>query len=255
MTFKKLITIICVFLLFALPVWAQEVPEEQSAQQELSFQESEQQSEEQILAKVNGENIFREELQQKTNLQLINQQLFQIDQKFAQFLNYSEAGQQFLQEYNRYILEDLIGEVLLQQEAKRMGIEVTEQDEDHYFEQHINTIKEQQGLSEEEILEVLQQQNVESLKQYQEIFVENTNLLVQKLTDQEIASDIEITDEMAKQVYEQNKGQFADQAGNVTPFEDIKEQLKAQLMQQEEANLLEEFTKELREEAEIEILF
>jgi peptidyl-prolyl cis-trans isomerase SurA len=253
MTFKKLITIICVLLLFALPTWAQEASEEQSAQQELSLQES-QQPEEQVVAKVNGENINRQELQQKTNLQMITQQLFQIDQTFAQFLNYSEAGQEFLEEYNRHVLDDLINQFLLTQEAERRGIEVTEEDEDYYFEQHIDTIKERQGISEEEMLEILQQQNVESLEQYQEIFVENSNLPLQKLT-QELTGDMEITDEMAKQVYEQNEGQFTDQEGNVAPFEDIKEQLKAQLIQQEEANLLDELTQELREEAEIEILF
>ncbi len=251
---KKLIPIMCVLLLFASPIWAQEVSEEEAAQEGLSFQESAQQSEEQIVAEVNGENIHREELQQKSNLQLINQQLFQIDQKFAQFLNYSEEGQEFLEAYNRHVLDDLINEVLLKQEAERRGIEVTEEDEDYYFEQHINSIKEQQGLSEEEILEALQRQQVESLDEYQEIFVENSNLLVQKLTE-EVAADIEITDEMAREVYEQNKGQFTDQEGNVASFEDIKEQLKAQIVQQEEANLLNDFTKELREKAEIEILF
>ena len=253
MTFKKLITIICVLLLFALPIWAQEASEEQSAQQELSLQES-QKPEEQVVAKVNGENINRQELQQKTNLQMITQQLFQIDQTFAQFLNYSEAGQKFLEEYNRYVLDDLINQILLKQEAERRGIEVTEEDKDYYFEQHIDTIKQRQGISEEEILEILQQQNIESLEQYQKIFVENSNLPLQKLT-QELAGDMEITDEMTKQVYDQNKGQFTNQEGNVAPFEDIKERLKAQIVQQEEANLLNDFTKELREKDEIEILF
>jgi len=79
-------------------------------------------------------------------------------------------------------------------------------------------------------------------------------LLIQKLS-QELTGNMEITDEMAKQVYEQNKGQFTDQEGNVAPFEDIKEQLKAQLIKQEEANLLDELTQELKEKAEIEILF
>jgi len=208
MTFKKLIPIICVLLLFALPVWAQEASEEQSAQQELSLQES-QQPEEQVVAEVDGEKINRQELQQKSNLQMIAQQLFQIDQNFAQFLNSSEAGQEFLEEYNRHVLDDLIDEVLLRQEAERRGIEVTEEDEDYYFEQHIDTIKEQQGITEEEIVEILQQQNIESLEQYQEVFVENSNLPLQKLT-QELTGDMEIADEMAKQVYEQNEGQFTD---------------------------------------------
>ncbi len=253
MTFKKLIPVICVLLLFALPAWAQEGSEKQSTQQELSLQDP-QQPEEQFVAEVNGEKINRQELQQKTNLQMITQQLFQIDQNFAQFLNYSEAGQEFLEAYNRHVLDDLIDEVLLQQEAEKRGIEITEEDEDHYFEQHIDTIKEQQGITEEEIVEILQQQNIESLEQYQEIFVENSNLTIQKLI-QELTRGIEITDEMAREVYEQNEGQFTDQEGNIAPFEDIKEQLKAQLMQQEEANSLDELAEELREEAEIEILF
>jgi hypothetical protein len=255
MKIRKAISTICVILLIALPVYAYDAPEESSGQQELSIQDSMQEADEQVIASVNGENLYREQLQQKTRLQLIHQQLFQIDQKFAQFLNYSEAGQQFLEEYNRYIMNDLIDEVLLMQEADRRGIKVTEEDEDYYFEEHIENIKEQQGINEEEIVEILQGQGVDSLEQYQQIFVENTNLLVEKLTNEEIISDIEITDKIAMQIYEQNKGQFTDREGNIAPFEDIKNQLKAQIMQQEEANILEEFTQELRDNADINILF
>jgi len=241
-------------LVFALPVLAQEVSEEEAAQQELSFQESEQPSEEGIVARVNGEEIHREELQQKSNLQLINQQLLQIDQTFARFLNYSEAGQEFLKAYNRHILDDLINEVLLRQEAKARGMEITEEDEDTYFAQHINTIKEQQGLSEEDILEALQRQQIKSLEKYQEIYVENANLLIQKLTE-EVAGDIEISDEVVREVYEQNKGQLTNQEGETPPFEEVRDQLKTQIIKQEEAEQLEELTEKLKEGAEIEILF
>ncbi len=241
MLFKKLILITFAFLLFGMPVLSQEA----TGGEEIEGQ---------IIAIVNGENLYMQDLEKRTNIQLITQQLSQIDQKFAQFLNYSEAGQEFLMEYNRYVLDDLIGEILLLQEAGRKGIEVTEEDEDYYFEQHINEIKEKNGLSEEEILEVLQQQQIESLEQYQEVFVSNSNLLVQKLMEEEGIYNIKISDEMASEVYEQNKEQFVDQSGSIPPFEDIKEQLKAQIMQQEEQNAVNELTEELRENAEIEKL-
>ncbi len=241
MLFKKLILITFAFLLFGMPVLSQEA----TGGEEIEGQ---------IIAIVNGENLYMQDLEKRTNIQLITQQLSQIDQKFAQFLNYSEAGQEFLMEYNRYVLDDLIGEILLLQEADRKGIEVTEEDEDYYFEQHINEIKEKNGLSEEEILEVLQQQQIESLEQYQEVFVSNSNLLVQKLMEEEGIYNIKISDEMASEVYEQNKEQFVDQSGSIPPFEDIKEQLKAQIMQQEEQNAVNKLTEELRENAEIEKL-
>lgn len=241
MLFKKLILITFAFLLFGMPVLSQEATEGEEI-------------EGQVIAIVNGENLYMQDLEKRTNIQLITQQLSQMDQKFAQFLNYSEAGQEFLMEYNRYVLDDLIGEILLLQEADRKGIEVTEEDEDYYFEQHINEIKEKNGLSEEEILEVLQQQQIESLEQYQEVFVSNSNLLVQKLMEEEGIYNIKISDEMASEVYEQNKEQFVDQSGSIPPFEDIKEQLKAQIMQQEEQNAVNKLTEELRENAEIEKL-
>lgn len=241
MLFKKLILITFAFLLFGMPVLSQEATEGEEI-------------EGQVIAIVNGENLYMQDLEKRTNIQLITQQLSQMDQKFAQFLNYSEAGQEFLMEYNRYVLDDLIGEILLLQEADRKGIEVTEEDEDYYFEQHINEIKEKNGLSEEEILEVLQQQQIESLEQYQEVFVSNSNLLVQKLMEEEGIYNIKISDEMASEVYEQNKEQFVDQSGSIPPFEDIKEQLKDQIMQQEEQNAVNKLTEELRENAEIEKL-
>lgn len=76
----------------------------------------------------------------------------------------------------------------------------------------------------------------------------------QKLLEEEGIHNIKISDEMASEVYEQNKEQFVDQSGSIPPFEDIKEQLKAQIMRQEEQNAVNELTEELRENAEIEKL-
>ncbi len=151
--------------------------------QEMQMMPAQQQPADEVVATVDGEEIYMSELENAAQTQMLALQMMQIVPQFGQFLQ-SESGQHTLDEYRRFVLDNVIDEKLLAQKAGREGIEVSEAEIDEHFDRHINNIKTQHGLTEEELASTLQQQGISSLDEYKDIFVEHSNLEEQKLLEE-----------------------------------------------------------------------
>ncbi|MFW6006512.1 MAG: SurA N-terminal domain-containing protein [Bacillota bacterium] len=214
-----IITLTLVLSLFSISVFAQE----------------QQQQEQEVVATINGEEIYMSELEQEAGLQQILMQLQQYPE-FIDALTTTEAGNEFMDKFKSEYLDTLIDQKILEMEVEEQGIELSEEEKDEFFNQQLEQIKQQQNMSEEDILDALEQQGIESMDQFKEQFIEQQgdNLLINKLLEE---VDVEISDEKAKEAFEE--GQYQGE------FEDVKDQIKNQLAQ-------EKYIEELKEDAEIE---
>lgn len=199
--FKKSIIIMTLLtLLFTIPTLATEGDSDTQS------------TKEEIVAVVNGEKISITELDQYANMQQLVMQLYQSNQQFTQLLLQSEAGQNLMNKYRKTKLDGLITSELLKMEAKNRNIKLNEEEKDQMFNQQLEKIKSSNNMSEEQLLSTLSQQGISSLDEYKKVFLESNseNLLVNKLM-QEVTSDIDISDERAKEYYNNNKSEFEHQ--------------------------------------------
>jgi len=229
---KKLIIlpIISVFILtFAITgINAQMAPEGMAPQEEV------------VVATIDGEEIYMQEVEQMANIQMLMMELQQSNPEFAEFLFSSPEGQEFMAAYNREQLNNLIGQKLLEQEAEKENVSLSEEYKDEFFEEQLEMIKQQQGMSEEELLEILAQQGIESMDGFKDMMMqeEGDQLLVRKLIEEVGLEKIDISEQQARDFYEEQQIQVE--------FEQVKDDIMFELAQ-------EEYISELKEEAEIEV--
>lgn len=202
MNFKRNILIISaiMLLLLSVPVMAQDA-------QDVNETVTEETPE--VAAYVNGEEISMQELEQFAGVRNILMQLLQSNQEFASVILQTEAGQDVVDEFRKLKLEQLITNELLVQEAKNRNIEVSDQEMNNIFDQQVNALKQQNNLNDEQLEQAIQQQGFESMDQYKDMFFENNmnGFLVNKLRE-EVVSEVNISDEEAKEYYDNNKGQY-----------------------------------------------
>ena len=192
-----------------------------------------------IVATVNGEELTMQELEQIAGIQQITMQLQQQHPEFVELLNTTEEGQHLLDEYKRTQLDNLIEQKLLEMEVAEKDIDLTEEEKDEFFNEQLELIKSQQGMTEEEILDTLSEQGIQSMDDFKEQFLmtQEENLKIHKLIEEEIGDDIEITEEEARQFFEENQLQ--------AEFEEVKPEIENMLRQ-------EKYIEHLKEEADIE---
>lgn len=206
-----------------------------------------------IVAEVNGEEITGQQLAQQADVNNLLQEVSQIDQQLAQVLVNTESGNEVLDEFQRLKLDSLINNVLLSQQAEELGIELTEQEVDEIYQGQKESIKQQNDLSEEEFLAVLENQGFESEEEYKQAFADNPSLKVNKLIEQEVLANLEISEEELLQQYEENEEHFT-QGGETIPFEQIRPQLEQMMMQQRQNEVINDYIEDLRDDANIEIM-
>lgn len=161
-----------------------------------------------VVATVNGEEITRSELQQAAGTQQLIMQIAQTNQQFAQLLYSSEAGQKLLEEFNKTKLEEVINNTLLKQAAAESDVELTEEEKNEMFNKQVAQIKQQNNLTDEQFKSALNKQGIESIEQYKKMFLENENLLIQKFIEEKVLADVEVSDEEAKEFYNNNSQRY-----------------------------------------------
>ncbi|MGM0567874.1 MAG: SurA N-terminal domain-containing protein [Elusimicrobiota bacterium] len=149
------------------------------------------QAEDKVVATVEGEDLYMSQLQELAQTQQLVFQMMNINPQFAQFLQ-SREGEQALEEYEKFVLGNLISHTLLKQEAEKEGIEITEQEKQEHFENHIQQLKEQHQLSQDDLEDLIQQQEISSMDEYRELFLEHSNLKEHKLLEKEGIDDSNI---------------------------------------------------------------
>ncbi len=172
----------------------------------LAAEENVENDEANIAAVVNGEEITVQELDGYMQLNNLVMQLYQTNQEFAQFLIMTEAGQDFLNEYRKQKVDELIVVKLLQQEAVNQNITLSEEKKDELFNQQMDYIKQQNGLSSDEEFEsALQQNGFDSLTAFKDYFFEQNSkvLEVNELREQLMAT-ITVSDKEIEDYYNEN---------------------------------------------------
>ena len=235
MLFSKKFMIPLLFLSIALLMLTSFSQEKNQEAEEPQTQEKE------VVATIDDKEIYMSELNQMTNLQQTMMQLQQRNPQFVRFLYTSPEGQNFLEAFKKNQLEDLITRKLLEREAQRENIRLTKKDKEKYFKEQIDMIKQQQNMSDEELLKALNQQGIESMDAFKKIFIEQQgeSLKIHKLIEEVVLDKVKVSDKEAEQWYDQGQYQVE--------FKEVKDQIKRELAQKE-------YIDQLREEADINIL-
>lgn len=205
----------------------------------------------QVVATVNGEEITSQQLSQQANVNQILQQVSRVDQQLAQILASSEAGNTVLKELQKAKLDSLIDNVLLEQAAEESDITLTQEEKNEIYEEQKSAILQQNQMDEEQFLSILEQRGYENEEAYKEEFSNNPQIKINKLIEEEVLADIEISEEELKQAYEENKDAL-EQSGQDASFEELKPQLEQMLKQQQQSQAINQYLDKLREDAEIE---
>ncbi|PTV93243.1 SurA-like protein [Halanaerobium saccharolyticum] len=203
-----------------------------------------------IVARINGEKITKKELAQKANTNQLLMQINQIDQQFLQTLTTTESGQKVLKEYQKQQLDNLINNLLLQQKAEEKGISLSQKKKEKLYQQQKNAIIKNNNLTQEKYLSILKNRGFKNEKEYKQQFFKNPQLKVNKLIEEVVVSDLNVTKSEIKNFYEKNKEQFT-KDDKVQPLEKVKPQIKELLKQQKRNNKISQYVKNIREKAEI----
>ena len=203
-----------------------------------------------IVAEVNSEEITQAELKQQANINQLLKRVSRIDQQLVKILAESKAGNNVLKEYQKQQLDSIIDNILLEQKAEEEGISLSSQEKDEIYQKQKQAILDQNKMDEDQFLSVLEKQGYENETEYKNEFLNNPQLKVNKLIEEEIAADIEVSESELKEAYESNKEIFAQGKENVS-FEKLKPQLKQMLKQQKKRKKIDNYLSDLRKDAEI----
>jgi len=159
-----------------------------------------------VAAVVNGEEITVDELDSYMQLNNLVMQLYQTNQEFAQFLIMTKAGQDFLNEYRKQKVEELIVVKLLQQEAENQNITLSDEKKNELFNEQLAYIKQQNGFSSDEQFEnALKQNGFESLAAFKDYFFEqNTKVLEVNELRERLLGEITVSDKEIEDYYNEN---------------------------------------------------
>ncbi len=196
MKMKKLGILLLALLLIAIPVMGAESTNEQS-------------TEEEIAVVVNDKEITVNEVDAAINLQGLVQKIAQTDRNFVMVLLQTEAGKELLNEYRKANLDRLIERELLVQKAKEKNINISDERKNELFNEQLENIKSSNQITEEQLLQSLSQQGIDSIESFKELFLSQneTALLINELQRQ-VVDSAEVTDQEVKDYYENNKEQF-----------------------------------------------
>ncbi|MBF8437884.1 peptidyl-prolyl cis-trans isomerase [Halanaerobiaceae bacterium Z-7014] len=172
-------------------------------------------AEDELAAIVNGEEISILEIDEFIGTEQVVMQIFQTNQEFGQLLLQTEAGHDLMNEYRKMKFDEFLTYYLLNREVEEKGLEMTDDDKDEFFDDHLELVMAQNNMNEQELLQVLQQQGIQSLDEYKEMFLEmnEQDMLIFTLQEETVGT-IEITEEEMQEYYDNNQSQFEVEAGS-----------------------------------------
>lgn len=203
------------------------------------------------VAVVNGEEISRETLQQRTNLYSIVLTIYQQFPSFAETLLLTDEGRAFQRRYERDTLEQLILRSLQLQEARKRDVHIDEERLTSRVDGILGDIMLQNQLTEDELIEVLAQQG-RTLEGFREEITANVreDLLIDGLYGI-VIGEITVDDASIEAYYADNKDSFQDDDGNIQPLSDVREEIHDRLLQRARRDHWDAWLKTLREEADV----
>ncbi len=203
------------------------------------------------VAVVNGEEISRETLQQRTNLYSIVMTIYQQFPAFAETLLLTDEGRALQRRYERDTLEQLILRSLQLQEARKRDIQIDAQRLASRVDGILGDIMLQNQLSEDELIEVLAQQG-RTLDGFREEITTNVreDFLIDGL-HRSVVGEVTVDDASIEAYYENNKDSFLDDEGNIQPLPEVHEEIEDRLLQRARRDAWDAWLTTLREEADV----
>jgi peptidyl-prolyl cis-trans isomerase C len=187
MLIKKLFLTLLILLLVSVSVFADE-------------------SGENVVAIVNGENISLNELDQYGDLNNMIRQLYQTNQEFTQLLLSTDSGKDLLNEYRKLILDNFIVYKLLKNEYENRNVVLSEDERNEIFTKQLEGIKSQNNINDEQLLDILKQQGINSIDEYKvQFFNQNDSLILINKLKEEVLSEVIIDYNLIVNYYEENK--------------------------------------------------
>jgi len=208
-----------------------------------------------IAAIVNGEIITAEVLATSAQLIQIFQTIIQQFPPFGEILLTTEEGDALLHTYQLSVLDTMIDSRLVIQQAEEYDITPDEKAIEQQIEEQFNQIIEQNQLTIEEIEAILVQQG-SSLDEYREkmgkSFAEQS--MMQDLHTL-IIQPASIDSEETLAYYEEHEEEFTAEDGSISPLDKVREQIYDSLLENAQADLWNTWFNDVRDKADIEILF
>ncbi|SDH02023.1 SurA N-terminal domain-containing protein [Alteribacillus persepolensis] len=190
-----------------------------------------------IVAEVNGDAIAKEEF---AELYVSTLHTYALQGLNVEKQDDGELEQQIKEQ----TIETLIGQTLLIQEANNRSLTAS-QDE---IEKRWTSFKEQFA-SEEEFHQALQKENYTEKNLKEDI---KNQIKVEKLVEDE-ASDINVSEEELREMYEElNHGQSSEESSSPS-FEESKDQLKQQILEQKEGRHIQKLVEDLRQSGSVSV--
>jgi len=140
-------------------------------------------------------------------------------------------------------LDRMIAKILLLEEAQARNTTITMTE----VEEEITSMYVQSGLSKEQFEEKLEEIGTtydQTLEMYREELIIN-----KMLADEVLKAGIQVSDEEAKIVFDENRDIILAQVGNSTVFEDVSSQLKITLLQQKQQKIALDIIEHLKNKA------
>ncbi len=142
-----------------------------------------------FLAKVNGEKITEEQVQQVLDNRLGSKG--------------AKIPEQMLDRYKKQVLQHMVMEMLIADAVEDHNIVVSEQE----IQQEIKNIASQQNMTVDEFKQVLQKHGM-TLEKWKDMQKMELRLGYQKLIEKKFADDVNVTEEDARKFYEENKARY-----------------------------------------------
>ncbi|ABV32638.1 MULTISPECIES: peptidyl-prolyl cis-trans isomerase [Pseudothermotoga] len=163
-----------------------------------------------VVAEVNGVAITMEELNREANVDRLLSQIQSVDATFYDVLVNTSEGVNLLLRYKREVLNNLIDQVLIKQIGEKMGVTVSKDNIENMVSTELNKTLTQYGMTESDLDWYLKQAGLGDINSFKDrlrwIFtVQQTVSLIQ----QQVTSSATVTEEEARQFYEQNREYFA----------------------------------------------
>jgi FKBP-type peptidyl-prolyl cis-trans isomerase (trigger factor) len=199
------------------------------------------------VATVNGETITRRELTGAAQVRQIVMSLSRQYRSFAQFLMSSQPGQEFLGEYRKYVLDQLVKQELTSQKIEELGITVSDEAVQDEIAKIVEGNKQFQDKSDlENYLKKNQQMTMADLKSRI-----RQNLRAKKLQEK-VTGKVTVSEEEVKSFYGSNKKSYTGEDGNVKPLEEVEDQIRSTLKSRKQSKAYSQWLDQVRQKADIE---
>ncbi len=216
-------------------------------------QETTQTASQTIAAIVNGEVITKETLNTASQLSQIVQSLFNSHYLFVELLFTTDEGKSFIDRYQRTVLDQLINNRLLVQQAKALAVPVDETKIDQQVTEQLNQIMQQNQLTLEQIDDILKKRG-SSLDEYKANLANNVReqLLVAGLHDL-ITRDAAVTEDEITAYYNDHQDNYTNDDGTLQPLSEVHDKIRDSLLSQAKADVWNAWFDKMKAEAKIEI--